>query len=93
MIIPPTTFARMHYVYILKSRKDQHLYIGCTGDLRKRFQEHNAGKSVSTARRASFDLVYYEAYRAERDARIRERRLKQFKNAYSELAKRLRYSV
>jgi predicted GIY-YIG superfamily endonuclease len=32
----------MHYVYILNSERDSsRFYIGCTGDLKRRFTEHN----------------------------------------------------
>ncbi len=38
----------MQYVYVLRSAKDGKRYTGCTGDLRKRFSEHNDGKVEST---------------------------------------------
>ncbi len=59
-------------MYILKSKKDGDLYIGSTKDLRKRFEEHNEGHVESTKPRRPFQLVYYEAYRIEKDARLRE---------------------
>lgn len=60
----------------LRSKTDSELYIGSTNDLRRRLTEHNVGKVVSTKARVLLELVYYEACRAERDARIRESRLK-----------------
>ncbi len=63
----------MCYVYVLKSEKDQNLHIGSTNDLEKRFNEHNAGIVFSTKTRVPFDLIYYEAYKSERDARNREK--------------------
>ena len=33
----------MFYMYILKSEKDQDLYIGVTKDLKQRIEEHNNG--------------------------------------------------
>ena len=51
----------MHYVYVLRSKADGLLYTGCTGDLRKRFQQHNDGKVPATHRRAPLELIYYEA--------------------------------
>ncbi|MFZ2970785.1 MAG: GIY-YIG nuclease family protein [Minisyncoccia bacterium] len=66
----------MHYVYILKSLKDNNLYIGFTADLRKRFKEHNSGKTRSTKSRVPFKLIYYEAYIDKKDARKRELELK-----------------
>jgi len=61
------------YVYILKSKKDERLYIGCTGDLKKRLQEHNRGDSFSTKGRRPFSLIYYEAYPNRKDAENREK--------------------
>ena len=83
----------MFYVYVIKSRKDRSLYIGLTRDLRKRFSEHNQGLSQYTKSRIPFTLVYYEAYSSEKDARIRERKLKRFKNSYTELKKRITNSL
>ena len=66
----------MHYVYVLQSKADGHLYTGCTGDLRKRFQQHNDGKVPATQRRAPLDLIYYEACLSIDDAFRREKYLK-----------------
>ncbi|KKQ77497.1 MAG: Excinuclease ABC C subunit domain protein [Parcubacteria group bacterium GW2011_GWC1_38_6] len=66
----------MFFVYILKSKKDDKLYIGCTNDLRKRIREHNLGLVRSTSPRKPFYLVYYEAYLSKQDAFRREHNLK-----------------
>lgn len=79
----------MHYVYILKSKVDDKLYIGKTNDLRRRFEEHNRGDNISTKYRKPFELIYYEAYKSNKDASNRELKLKAFKNSYSELKKRI----
>ena len=83
----------MYFVYVLKSKVDGKLYIGSTNDLRKRFNEHNREINKSTKYRAPFGLIYYEAFTAEVDARIREKKLKQFKNSYGELKKRIYNSI
>lgn len=83
----------MFYVYVIKSKKDNELYVGFTNDLRKRLAQHNQELNKSTKHRIPFVLVYYEAYFSEKDARTRERRLKQFKNSYTELKKRVKYSL
>ncbi|MFH0819782.1 MAG: GIY-YIG nuclease family protein [bacterium] len=72
-------------MYILKSEKDYNLYIGSTNDLRKRLKEHNNGLVFSTKSRRPFELIYYEAYRSERDARGREKNLKLRSKAFSQL--------
>lgn len=66
----------MHYVYVLKSKKDKKMYTGCTNDLRKRFSEHNNGKVPSTKGRGSFELIYFEASLNVEDAFAREKYLK-----------------
>ncbi len=83
----------MYYLYILKSRKDNNLYIGSTNDLRKRFKEHNDGKVFSTRSRLPFDIIYYEAYRSEKDARKRESNLKLRSKALAQLKKRIINSI
>jgi len=66
----------MFYTYILKSKKNGRLYTGYTNDLRKRFKEHNDGKSKYTKTRGPYELIYYEACLNEDDARSRELYLK-----------------
>ncbi len=83
----------MFYVYILKSNKDSSLYIGYTNDLKRRFDEHNKGKNISTKHKTPFELIYYEAYRAQKDARDREKMLKQFSGSYTHLKHRIENSL
>ena len=66
----------MYYVYILKSEKDNGLYIGYSNNLKRRFVEHNKGMSLSTKNRVPFKLIYYEAFSNSTDARNREKYLK-----------------
>ena len=83
----------MFYVYVLKSKQDGMNYIGSTNDLKKRLKLHNSGKVYSTKYRTPFELIYYEAYKAEKDARMRERNLKLRSKAYIQLRRRLIYSL
>ncbi|OGK16205.1 hypothetical protein A2862_00795 [Candidatus Roizmanbacteria bacterium RIFCSPHIGHO2_01_FULL_38_41] len=62
----------MQYVYILKSEKDDELYIGCTGDLKKRLHLHNSKGVPSTRNRVPLKLIYYEAFLNKEDAFGRE---------------------
>jgi len=64
-------------------------YIGMTNDLRRRFQEHQSGKSFATAPRRPFKLIYYEACLSYSDAKHRESYFKTTGGRRS-LAKRLR---
>lgn len=47
----------MYYVYILKSIKDNNLYIGRTNNFDRRLKEHNSGKVSSTKSRKPFVLL------------------------------------
>jgi putative endonuclease len=89
----PHTKYIMFYVYILKSKKDSNLYIGSTNDLKRRFKEHNDGKVYSTKARRPFEIVYYEAYKIEADARKREANLKLRSQAFTQLRKRIENSI
>ena len=66
----------MFYTYVLLRKKDGRWYTGSTSDLRKRFNEHNAGKMSSTKNRGPFEIIYYKACLNEQDARFREKYLK-----------------
>ena len=48
----------MKYSYVLLSQKDGKFYIGSTGDLRERLQEHNKGGVRATAYRRPLALIY-----------------------------------
>jgi putative endonuclease len=62
----------MYYTYVLKSKKDNLLYIGYSEDLRKRIETHQKGKATATKYRRPIDLIYYEAYLNKIDAKKRE---------------------
>ncbi len=66
----------MYYVYVLKSKANNDVYIGSTGDLRIRFAQHNNGEVKSTKGYRPWILVYYEAYKDKKDALTREKKLK-----------------
>ncbi len=66
----------MYYTYVMRSLIDKRLYTGATGNLRRRFQEHNDGENFSTKNRRPFELIYYEACLSEADAYAREKYLK-----------------
>jgi putative endonuclease len=65
----------MYYTYVLQSTKDGKWYTGFTGDLQKRFSDHNAGRVPVTKNRGPFELIYYEACLHEQDATAREKYL------------------
>jgi len=76
MLTPVRDLKRMFYTYVLRSEKEGRWYTGSTENLRKRFQEHNNGKVISTKNRRPFKLIYYEACINKQDAKLREKYLK-----------------
>lgn len=66
----------MWHVYILRSTRDNDLYVGLTNDLGGRLKCHNQGKVFSTRLRIPLILIYYEAHRNTYDAAAHERFLK-----------------
>jgi len=74
----------MYYVYLIKNKATEETYIGYTNDLRKRFKEH---------RDKNPELIYYEAYKAEKDARNRELKLKHRGQTIRRLKERLKNSL
>ncbi|MDQ1284306.1 MAG: putative endonuclease [Patescibacteria group bacterium] len=83
----------MYYVYLIKSKKKDSFYIGCTGDLRKRLEEHNSGKSTYTKDKRPWEVRYYEAFFSKDDAFQREKQLKRHKRGLIELRKRIEKSL
>lgn len=74
----------MYYVYILKNHITDEIYIGYTNDLKRRYKEH---------RYKHPELIYYEAYKSEKDARMRELILKEHGQTKRRLKERLKYSL
>jgi len=83
----------MFYVYVIKSRKDDSLYIGYSDDLKRRMKEHNAGLNFSTRNKVPWELIYYEAYKSKSDAKYRESNLKRFAKGYGQLKNRIKSSL
>lgn len=61
----------MYYVYLIKSFKNESIYIGYTEDLKKRLKLHSEGEVDSTKLGKPWELIYYEAYKIKQDGRSR----------------------
>jgi putative endonuclease len=83
----------MFYVYLLKSKKDNSIYIGYTDNLKTRIKQHNNGESRFTKNKLPWELVYCEIYKAKPDAKYREKNLKRFAQAFVQLKKRIKNSL
>jgi len=84
----------MFYLYLLQNDASKEIYIGFTGDIKQRLKEHNGGGNKFTTRKEGvWRLVYTEIYKSEKDARLRERKLKAHGSGKHELLKRLKNSL
>jgi putative endonuclease len=67
----------MNYsIYILYSRKDQRLYVGCTSNLSERLKRHRKGGVLATKFRRPIELIHSEVFDDKAAAFNRERFLK-----------------
>ena len=67
----------MYYVYILRSASQSNqTYIGSTGNLRARIEQHNSGKSIHTNKFRPWKLEAYIALPGKRLAEEFEKYLK-----------------
>ena len=83
----------MYYVYILKSKKDNSLYVGYTNDVERRVWEHNNSKVGYTKGSKPWSLIYYESFISLEDAKQREKNLKYFGKAFGQLKRRIKNSL
>jgi putative endonuclease len=66
----------MVFEYVLKSLKENRLYIGMAENVERRLQEHNSGKTKSTKGYRPWELVAFEEHPDREAARSREKYLK-----------------
>ena len=82
----------MYYVYVLKGSNVGRLYTGFSKNLNKRLRQHKAKDVHTTKRMGKLHLVFYEAFKSEKDARRREKYLKSTKGKRT-LKLMLKYSL
>ena len=71
------------FVYIMASRRNGTIYIGSTTDLPRRAWEHRNDVVPGFTRKYGCHLlVWFEAYDSPEEARLRERRMKEWKRAW-----------
>ena len=75
----------MYYMYLLRNKISKEIYYGYTADLERRSKEHNVDNE--------WELIYYEAYLSEKDARRREVKLKDYGQSRAHLKNRLKDSL
>lgn len=70
-----------YYIYILTNPNKTVLYVGVTGDLKRRIFEHRnqrGNEKTFTGRYYCYKLVYYEVYSDIKQAIYREKEIKSF---------------
>ncbi|MFC1500915.1 GIY-YIG nuclease family protein [Elusimicrobiota bacterium] len=65
-----------YYIYVLYSKLDNRFYVGYTKNLKERIKRHLTSENHTTSRFKSIELVYSEACKNGKDARVREKQLK-----------------
>jgi putative endonuclease len=63
-------------VYILYSKKDKKLYVGCTSDIEDRMKRHNSGQVNATKFRRPLELIHTDIFENKTEAFNKERFLK-----------------
>jgi len=66
----------MFYVYLLKSKNSKKIYAGFSKNLKSRLKTHFTKGVYTTKRMGNIELVFYEAFKSEKDARRREKYFK-----------------
>lgn len=66
----------MYIVYVLKSKRFEHYYIGQTFNLNRRLQEHNFGNTYWTKRYRPWEVIYLEILKTKQEAIKREKYFK-----------------
>lgn len=74
-----------YFVYILENKDKRH-YIGCTSNIKKRLEAHNAGVTRSTKPYRPWKLIYLEKFDSKQGAYKKEWYLKHPKGYQEKLA-------
>ncbi len=67
---------KMYYVYVIKSKIRNYIYVGISNNIERRVSEHNSGKNKTTKPYRPFDILLTETYNTRMEARKREKYLK-----------------
>lgn len=66
----------MYYIYAIKSKEKEWIYVGITDNPERRLKQHNSGFNQSTKAYRPFEMFYIESTDTREMARIREKELK-----------------
>lgn len=65
-----------YFVYAIKSKLDNRIYVGISKDPEKRLISHNNGETKSTKYFRPWELIYFKLIGSRKEARQEELRLK-----------------
>lgn len=65
-----------YYFYILRSKKNNKLYLGFTKDPFKRLERHNTGTELATKPNIPYELIYFAGFENRKDAALCEKYFK-----------------
>ena len=71
----------MYYVYLLKSKIRDEIYVGSTNNLKRRVWEHNMGLSESTKHSSDWERKFSKIFETRSEAMKFEKYLKSLKSS------------
>jgi len=73
-------FMKQYYTYILANKRNGTIYVGFTGDLRRRTAEHKEGKIPGFTKKYGIKmLVWYQVFPTADDAIYAEKKIKKWR--------------
>ena len=66
----------MYITYAISSEKKNYIYVGLTGNITIRFNQHQCGKEKTTRPYRPFKLIYTRKFSTRQEARDHEKYLK-----------------
>ena len=66
----------LYYIYVIRSKNRNYIYVGLTNNLNRRVSQHQNGKEKTTAPYRPFKILFAEQFLSRIDARNREKYLK-----------------
>jgi putative endonuclease len=73
----------MYWIYILQSLLNNRYYVGSTNNKESQLEKHNHGYVYSTKAYRPWIIVYSESFQTLKDARHREKQIKNWKSRES----------
>ena len=71
---------QLYYTYILYSETADRFYVGSTGNLERRIEDHKRGKAKYTRQVNNWQLKYFEKYNTRSESYQREQYIKRRKS-------------